>query len=77
MRKNDGCTYIGPKNNTKHLKKLMHYLRQIYKYRVMKYSEFKQGKPSSDFYFGLDKGRSIIAKYKDNVDERTKAISSL
>lgn len=63
MRKNDGARYIWPKNNTGDLKKLMHYLRQIYKYRTMKSTEFRQGKLSSDFYFGLDKGRSVIAKY--------------
>ncbi len=74
MRKNDGATYIGPKNNTWDLRKLMHYLRQIYKYRTMKSGEFKQGKLSSDIYFGLDKGRSVIAKYKDNVIARNEAI---
>ncbi len=74
MRKNDGCTYIWPKNNTWDLKKLMHYLRQIYKYRSMKSWEFKQGKLSSDVYFGLDKWRSVIAKYKDDVIARNEAI---
>lgn len=74
MRKNDGCTYIWPKNNTWDLKKLMHYLRQIYKYRVMKSWEFKQGKLSSDVYFGLDKWRSVIAKYKDDIIARDEAI---
>ena len=77
MRKNDGCTYIWPKNNTGDLKKLMHYLRQIYKYRIMKTAEFRQWKLSSDFYFGLDKGRSIIAKYKENIAARTEAIQKL
>ena len=74
MRKNDGCNYIWPKNNTWDLKKLMHYLRQIYKYRVMKSWEFKQGKLSSDVYFGLDKWRSVIAKYKDDITARGEAI---
>lgn len=74
MRKNDGATYIGPKNNTWDLRKLMHYLRQIYKYRVMKSWEFKQGKLSSDFYFWLDKWRSVIHKHKDNIIDRNKAI---
>jgi len=74
MRKNDGCTYIWPKNNTWDLKKLMHYLRQIYKYRSMKSWEFKQGKLSSDVYFWLDKWRSVIAKYKDDVIARNEAI---
>lgn len=76
MRRDDGSTYIWPKNNTWDLKKLMHYLRQIYKYRVMKAGEFKQGRLSSDFYFGLDKGRSIIAKYKDNIVARDNAIEN-
>lgn len=74
MRKNDWCTYIWPKNNTWDLKKLMHYLRQIYKYRVMKSWEFKQGKLSSDVYFWLDKWRSVIAKYKDDIIARNEAI---
>lgn len=74
MRKNDGCTYIWPKNNTWDLKKLMHYLRQIYKYRVMKSWEFKQWKFSSDVYFNLDKWRSVIAKYKDDITARDEAI---
>ena len=74
MRKNDGATYIGPKNNTWDLRKLMHYLRQIYKYRTMKSGEFKQGKLSSDIYFGLDKGWSVIAKYKDDIIARNDAI---
>lgn len=74
MRKNDWCTYIWPKNNTWDLKKLMHYLRQIYKYRVMKSWEFRQGKLSSDFYFWLDKGRSVIAKYKDDINARNEAL---
>lgn len=74
MRKNDGCTYIWPKNNTWDLKKLMHYLRQIYKYRSMKSWEFKQGKLSSDVYFWLDKWRSVIAKYKDDIASRNEAI---
>jgi len=74
MRKNDGCTYIWPKNNTWDLKKLMHYLRQIYKYRSMKSWEFKQGKLSSDVYFWLDKWRSVISKYKDDIIARDEAI---
>lgn len=74
MRKNDWCTYIWPKNNTWDLKKLMHYLRIIYKYRVMKSWEFKLWKLSSDVYFWLDKGRSVIAKYKDDIIARNEAI---
>ena len=74
MRKNDWCTYIWPKNNTGDLKKLMHYLRQIYKYRIMKSWEFKQWKLSSDVYFWLDKWWSVIAKYKDNIEARMESI---
>lgn len=74
MRKNDGAHYIGPKNNTGDLRQLMHYLRAIYKYRTMKSAEFKSGKLSSDFYFGLDKGWSVIAQMKSHphwtVDQR-------
>ncbi len=64
QRKNDGCTYIWPKNNTGDLKKLMHYLRQIYKFRTMKTTLFRQGKLDADFFFGLDKWWSVIAKLK-------------
>lgn len=52
----------------------MHYLRQIYKYRTMKVTEFRQGKLSSDFYFGLDKGRSVIAKHKDDIEARNESL---
>lgn len=51
MRKADGAKYIGPKHNTKELRQMMHYLRQIYQYRTMKSKEFSKGKLSSDVYF--------------------------
>lgn len=67
-RKNDWSTYIGPKTNIRDLYKLMHYLRQIYQYRTMKKTEFSQGTLSSDFYFGLDKWRSIINQLSRHPD---------
>lgn len=54
---NDGAIYIGPKHNTKELKKFLQYLRQIVQYRTCPLTQFKQGKLCSDFYFGLCKGR--------------------
>lgn len=68
FRKNDGSTYIWPKNNTGDLRKLMHYLRQVYKYRTMKKTAFNQGTLSSDFYFDLDKWRSIIYQLRRHPD---------
>lgn len=54
---NDGATYIGPKHNTRELKKFLQYLRQIVQYRSCPLTQFKQGKLCSDFYFCLCKGR--------------------
>ncbi len=54
---NDGATYIGPKHNTRELKKFLQYLRQIVQYRTCPLTQFKQGKLCSDFYFWLCKGR--------------------
>jgi excinuclease ABC subunit C len=48
---NDGALYIGPKNNTIQLKKLLQYLRQVLKFRGCKTTQFKQGKLCSDYYF--------------------------
>ncbi len=54
---NDGAIYIGPKHNTRELKKFLQYLRQIVQYRSCPLSQFKQWKLCSDFYFWLCKGR--------------------
>ena len=77
-RQNDKATYIGPKNNTRELKNLLQYMRQIYKFRTMKSTEFRQGKVSSDFYFWLDKWRSVIAKLnQSNADDYRKYAQSI
>lgn len=54
---NDGAIYIGPKHNTKQLKKFLQYLRQIVQYRTCPLSQFKQQKLCSDYYFKLCQGR--------------------
>lgn len=58
---NDGAVYIGPKHNTRELKKFLQYLRQIVQYRTCPLAQFKQGKLCSDFYFWLCKGRCAKA----------------
>lgn len=50
---NDGATYIGPKHNTKQLKKFLQYLRQIIQYRTCPLTQFNQKKLCSDYYFKL------------------------
>ena len=61
-RRNDGSIYIGPKQNTRDLKKLLQYLRTVYKFRTSKKSVFRLGKLDSDFHFGLDMGWGMIHK---------------
>lgn len=63
-RSDDGAIYIGPKHNRNNIKEFLQYLRQVLKFRTMKASIFRQGKLDSDFYFGLDKWWSVIAKLK-------------
>lgn len=58
---NDGATYIGPKHNTKELKKFLQYLRQIIQYRTCPLAQFNQKKLCSDYYFQLCKGRCAKA----------------
>lgn len=64
-RSNDGSTYIGPRYGSKQLRMLLRHLRQIYQFHQMKPIEFKKGTLSTDYFFGLDKGRSVIALMKD------------
>lgn len=68
-RKKDGATYIGPKQSSKELSKLMQLLRQIYKFRVSKQQEFQKGVLTTDYYLGLDAGWSIIAKMQQKNAE--------
>lgn len=63
---NDGALYIGPKNNTIQLKKLLQYLRQVLKFRGCKTTQFKQGKLCSDYYFWLCRGRCKLTKTKNS-----------
>ena len=63
-RRNDGATYIGPKHNNFMLRKLLQYLRMIFKFRTSKSTLFNTGTLDSDFLFGLDGGRSVYAKLK-------------
>lgn len=50
-RSNDGSTYIGPRYNSKLLRQLLRYLRQVFKFHQMKPTEFAQGTLSSDYFF--------------------------
>ncbi|MBB1578404.1 MAG: GIY-YIG nuclease family protein [candidate division SR1 bacterium] len=54
---NDGAIYIGPKHNTRELKKFLQYLRQIIQYRTCPLQQFNKKKLCSDYYFGLCQGR--------------------
>lgn len=49
----DGSLYIWPKHNTKELKNLFQYIRQILKYRSCKKQQFSTWKVCSDYYFWL------------------------
>ncbi len=62
FRSNDGAIYIGPKNNTMELRKLIQWLRQFLQYRGCKDSMFNKGQLCNDFVFGLCKGRCVYAK---------------
>ena len=77
-KKADKSTYIGPKHNTKELKKLMQYLRTILKYRTCPNSQFAEWKVCSDAYFWLcwwwcEKSKSkatlsnSISEYRKNL----------
>ncbi|MFA7284493.1 MAG: GIY-YIG nuclease family protein [Candidatus Absconditabacterales bacterium] len=68
-RVNDGATYIGPKNNTMELRKLIQRLRQFLQYRGCKDSVFKQGQLCNDFVFGLCKGRCVYAKLGEKNEQ--------
>jgi excinuclease ABC subunit C len=57
MKKDDKATYIGPKHNTRELRKLLQYLRQLLQYRTCPLTQFRQHKLCSDYYFHLCKGR--------------------
>jgi excinuclease ABC subunit C len=73
-RSDDGATYIGPKNNTQDLKKLIHFLRQFLQFRTCKDVQFRQGELCNDYVFGLCKGRCVYAKMEAKA--KTNANSS-
>lgn len=72
FRTNDGAVYIGPKNNTMELRKLVQWLRQFLQYRGCKDSIFKQGKLCNDFIFWLCKGWCVYAKLGTKDEEKAK-----
>jgi hypothetical protein len=48
----------------------MQYLRQIFKFRTTSGKEFQKGVLTTDYYLGLDAGRSIIAKMKQSNGDK-------
>lgn len=42
FRDNDGSTYIGPKNNTRDVREMLHFFRQLFQYRGCKKTQFQQ-----------------------------------
>lgn len=66
-RSDDGAVYIGPKNNTQELKKLIQYMRQYLQFRTCKEMQFRQWELCNDYVFGLCKGRCIYAKMEENA----------
>lgn len=42
FRDRDGSTYIGPKNNTKYLREMLHFFRQLFQYRGCKKTQFNE-----------------------------------
>lgn len=69
-RSNDGATYIWPKQGVRELKKLLQYLRMLYKFRTSKKSTFDKWQLDSEYYFGLDAWRSVFAKLKQKNAEK-------
>lgn len=68
-RADDKATYIGPKNNTQELRKLLQWMRQFLQYRGCKDLQFRQGELCNDYVFGLCKGWCVYAKLgtKDEI----------
>lgn len=67
-RVNDWAIYIGPKNNTQQLKKLIHYLRQYLQFRTCTDRQFRQGVLCNDYVFWLCKWWCVYAQ----CDNQTK-----
>ncbi len=68
-RANDGSTYIWPRYNSKQLRQLLRYLRQVFKFHTMKPLEFGKWVLHSDYFFWLDAWRSVIACLNDSKKE--------
>ena len=75
FRDRDGATYIGPKNNTKYLREMLHFFRQLFQYRGCKKTQCNEGKLCSDYFFGLCEGRCVYNKL-NTVNEKLKIIDS-
>jgi len=63
----DWSKYIGPKHNTRELKKFLQYLRYIIKRRWCKKTQFNQWKTCWDYHFGLCKWRCSKQIFQDNA----------
>lgn len=73
FRENDWSTYIGPKNNTRTLREMLHFFRQLFQFRWCKKMQFQQWQLCSDYFFGLCEWRCVYAKMK-TVEEKLKII---
>ncbi len=74
FRDNDGSTYVGPKNNTRSLREMLHFFRQLFQFRGCKKMQFNQWQLCSDYFFGLCEWRCVYAKMK-TVEEKLKIIN--
>lgn len=61
-RKDDWSTYIWPKKRGRELRKILDYLRTIFKFRTMSENAFKKWTITLDYHMWLDEWWSIIAK---------------
>lgn len=68
FRENDGALYIWPKNNTRSLREMLHFFRQLFQYRGCKKTQFHQWQLCSDYFFGLCEGRCVYNKLKVETD---------
>lgn len=67
---NDWSTYIGPKHNTKELKKFLQLLRQLIKFRGCKKTQFNEWKLCGDYFFGICQGWCVFNKLKWNNQDK-------
>ncbi len=70
FRQNDGALYIGPKNNTRALREMLHFFRQLFQYRGCKKTQFHQWQLCSDYFFGICEGWCVYNKLsQDNAQK--------